>query len=165
MGTLKYRIKICESLRKEKIFNLRIEQWIFRNKRIKTIKTYYDALIKRKARLIELAEVAKKISVTIHLEYFLANIDIMDAQSLLEIIEQELPFDNKRKKIIIKLAQTEAPKNLLTSLVQSKNTKSFDSIFDTIPPVFLIKHGLLKTKDFVISAENSIRALNTPMRD
>jgi hypothetical protein len=111
MDILKYRRKICESLRKEKIFNLRIEQWIFRNKRIKTIKTYYDALIKRKARLIELAEVAKKISVTIHLEYFLANIDIMDAQSLLEIIEQELPFDNKRKKIIIKLAQTEAPKN------------------------------------------------------
>ncbi len=160
-----YQIKICSALLKEKIINSRIEQKILQNRNVKSIKSYYNGLLKRKTRILELTEAAKKAGIEIDIVHFLSNIDIMDVKSVVSEFEQKLPFNAQRKKIIIKLAQTEVSQKMILSLAKSSNEQEFDRIIETIPPAFLMKHGLLKTKDHSISTKNSLRSLSTPMRD
>jgi len=160
-----YQLTICSALLKEKIINSRIEEKILQKRNVKSIKSYYKGLLKRKTRVLKLEEAAKKAAIGIDIEYFLSNIDIMDVKSVIREIEQKLPLNTKRKKFIIILAQTEVSQKMILSLVKSKDEREFDRIIETIPPSFLMKHGLMKTKDYNISTKNSLRSLSSPMRD
>jgi hypothetical protein len=158
-----HQIKILNALMKEKIINSRIEEKILQNGNVKSIRSYYNGLLKRKSRICELAKAARKAAINLDLGRILANVDIIDVKYVLSEFEQKLPLDAKRKKLIIKLAQTEVPQKLILSLVNAKTEHEFTRIVNAIPTAFLIKHGLTKTKDQYMSVKSSLRSISTPM--
>jgi hypothetical protein len=159
MNLKDYQIKICSALLKEKIINSRIELRIMQNQKVKSIKSYYHGLLKRKKRISEIVDAAKKAGLAIDITNYLTNIDTINTKIVLTELAAKLPFDNRRNICIIKLAQAEVPQTIIHSLVKSLNHKEFDRIIEQLPPALLIKYGILKTKDFHYFTKNSIKTI------
>ena len=83
----------------------------------------------------------------------------------MQVLQRSLPFDEHRVKILFALSKTEIPQKVLIALKKSKNNFDFDKVLELIPPIFLFRNRVVKSSNYQIKTENSVRSLSTGMRN
>jgi hypothetical protein len=164
MNLKKYQTTICNSLLIEKIINVRIENKIMQNQKINSINIYYNGLLKRKKRINEIYKGSLKAGIELDINNILSNIDIWSTKDVLQEFTNKLPAYVPQKEFIVRISQTEISEKLIRLLVNCKSQDEFNKIIEPLPAAFLIKHRILKTKDYSISTIKSVKSINTPMR-